>query len=90
MNTIDSINTNNMEYSETSEDGSIGLSLYFDELYPYLNDSLFKGYLMNSKLKGNIYSLFHQTIHFPLGYKFNCSSYIYGTENITCLYELQK
>lgn len=66
----------------------VGLSMYFDELMPFLNNTVLRGYINNSIISENFNNLFHQTIHFPLGYKYSCSQDFYPDVNITCLYEL--
>jgi hypothetical protein len=52
---------------------AVGLSMNFDELLPYFNSDLFQNYLLNSNIYGDWYSNFDQSIHMPIGYKFNCS-----------------
>ena len=83
ISTIDSATS---EYQTYTYGNFVGLSMYFDDLYPYLNNTLLRGYLNNSRLNGNRDNLFHNSIHMPLGYKYSCSSDYYGDKNIVCLF----
>ena len=49
-NLISTINADNISYAGYTYGNYVGLSMYFDEIYPFLNNSLFRGFINNSKL----------------------------------------
>jgi hypothetical protein len=65
----------------------IGLSMSFPEVIPYLNNTLFITRLNASVFNLDYNSLFYQSMHVPKGYKYNCSSTIYGA-NVSCTLDL--
>ena len=65
----------------------IGLAMNLPEVIPYLNNTLFQDYLLNSIIQGYWSSAFRQTIHTPLGYKYICNS-TYYIGAINCSVEL--
>jgi len=69
---ISNINADDLELTMRTFGNLIGLSLYFDDFYPHMNDPMLRGYLNNSRLNGRASNLFHNTIHMPLGYKYKC------------------
>lgn len=63
------------------------MSMYLDEVLPYFNNSLFVSRTKFSAFDLSATNLFYQIIHVPKGYKYNCSTVIYGS-NITCTLDL--
>lgn len=61
--------------------------MYLNEVLPYFNNSLFASRTTFSAFDLSANNLFYQTIHVPMGYKYNCSTVIYGS-NITCTLDL--
>lgn len=81
-------------YSTSSEysvsRNSIGLSSDLPTMIPLFSNPLFKEYMINSNLYGYWPANFVQTIHSPLGYKYNCSKQDDFSPNVTynCTYDL--
>jgi hypothetical protein len=55
----------------------------FENVYPLFDDQLLKGYTMNSNIYGDWYATFDQSIHMPLGYKYNCTLQAALAGNVT-------
>ena len=65
----------------------VGISMYFPELIPLWNNSLFiarQNTSMFDKWYSNAFSLI---IHVPRGYKYGCSTTVYGG-TVTCTYDI--
>ena len=56
-------------------------------MLPYFNNSLFVSRTKFSAFDLQANNLFYQIVHVPKGYKYNCSSAIYGS-NVTCTLDL--
>lgn len=66
---------------------TVGISMYLNEIIPYLNNTIFISRTKFSMFDSSLHNIFYQTIHVPRGYKYNCSSIIYGA-NVTCTLDL--
>lgn len=66
----------------------IGLTYDLPDLIPYLNSSLFKGYLRNAEINKDSLYFFWQHIHVPLGYKYGCSSSYFGGQGVNCTLDI--
>lgn len=66
---------------------TVGISMYLNEIIPYLNHSVFISRTKLSMFDSSFHNIFYQSIHVPRGYKYNCSSAIYGG-NVTCTLDL--
>lgn len=83
VNFSDIISTGNNIYSS-----GIGLTYDFPTLIPHLTDLVLIGYLNNAAIYNNSDYLFWQTIHCPIGYKYNCSSTLFGGASINCTVDI--
>jgi hypothetical protein len=70
--TVDFVNYAEDPWAYASSN-AVGLSMDLGEVRPYLNSLLLQGYLLNSKAFGSWESVFHNTLHNPGGYKYNCT-----------------
>ena len=68
----------------------VGISMYIPELINYLTNPVFLTRVNSSKFYGDWSSLFYQSIHVGLGYKYNCNASLYGPAGTTivCLKDL--
>lgn len=65
----------------------IGVSMYLPELLNYLTSDVFLTRVNASQFDGDWSNSFYQSIHVGLGYKYNCSSTIYGA-TVVCTKDL--
>ncbi len=67
---------------------NIGLTYDFPTLMPYFTNPLLTGYLENACVYNDVDYYFWQHIHTPVGYKYGCSSTLYGSATINCTVDI--
>lgn len=66
---------------------TVGISMYLDEVLPYFSSSVFISRAKFSAFDLSARNLFYHIIHVPKGYKYNCSTAIYGG-SVACTLDL--
>lgn len=81
--------TTNIISAQWTNNNAVGVATTLPELLPYLNNSnSIYGSRINLTLFDHSYNnIFYQVLHVPKGYKYNCSSTIYGVA-VSCTLDL--